>query len=162
MPSCFLILQRFFLRVDEVLFRIFDTRIWVDFQPEGTLPQASIPTQLPTSIPPSTSSSSGGSTAAPWTRSGASINSLNQGLGGLSLGQTRKEIKSQSTTSTLPNSEKVLKEERKNESNDVDEKKVGETKIIRECSGFQASYSEVKAVSLASLPSNSGFQILSF
>jgi type 2A phosphatase activator TIP41 len=28
MPKCFLILQRFFLRVDNVLFRIYDTRIF--------------------------------------------------------------------------------------------------------------------------------------
>ncbi|KAI8391162.1 TIP41-like family-domain-containing protein [Radiomyces spectabilis] len=31
MPSCFLVLQRFFLRVDDVLFRINDTRIYHEF-----------------------------------------------------------------------------------------------------------------------------------
>ncbi|KAF7725055.1 hypothetical protein EC973_000462 [Apophysomyces ossiformis] len=31
MPSCFLILQRFFLRVDDVLFRINDTRLYHEF-----------------------------------------------------------------------------------------------------------------------------------
>ncbi|CAO3653636.1 unnamed protein product [Cunninghamella echinulata] len=31
MPSCFLILQRFFLRVDDVLFRINDTRVYHEF-----------------------------------------------------------------------------------------------------------------------------------
>lgn len=31
MPSCFLILQRLFLRVDDVLFRINDTRIYHEF-----------------------------------------------------------------------------------------------------------------------------------
>lgn len=31
MPSCFLVLQRFFLRVDDVLFRINDTRLYHEF-----------------------------------------------------------------------------------------------------------------------------------
>lgn len=31
MPSCFLVLQRLFLRVDDVLFRINDTRIYHTF-----------------------------------------------------------------------------------------------------------------------------------
>ncbi|KAI8826880.1 TIP41-like family-domain-containing protein [Fimicolochytrium jonesii] len=31
MPSCFLVLQRFFLRVDDVLFRINDTRVYHEF-----------------------------------------------------------------------------------------------------------------------------------
>lgn len=35
MPSGFLILQRFFLRVDNVVFRIFDTRMYVGFDDEG-------------------------------------------------------------------------------------------------------------------------------
>lgn len=34
MPSCFLVLQRFFLRVDDVLFRINDTRIYHEFGKE--------------------------------------------------------------------------------------------------------------------------------
>lgn len=33
MPSGWLVLQRFFLRVDDVLFRIFDTRLFVSFDP---------------------------------------------------------------------------------------------------------------------------------
>lgn len=33
MPSSWLVLQRFFLRVDDVLFRIFDTRLFVSFHP---------------------------------------------------------------------------------------------------------------------------------
>lgn len=31
MPSCFLVLQRFFLRVDDVLFRVNDTRLYHEF-----------------------------------------------------------------------------------------------------------------------------------
>ncbi|CAO0789789.1 unnamed protein product [Mucor circinelloides] len=34
MPSCFLVLQRFFLRVDDVLFRINDTRLYYEFGKE--------------------------------------------------------------------------------------------------------------------------------
>lgn len=34
MPSCFLVLQRFFLRVDDVLFRINDTRFYHEFGKE--------------------------------------------------------------------------------------------------------------------------------
>lgn len=33
MPSGFLVLQRFFLRVDDVLFRVFDTRLYCQFDP---------------------------------------------------------------------------------------------------------------------------------
>jgi len=33
MPSCLLVLQRFFLRVDDVVFRIFDTRMYCSFNP---------------------------------------------------------------------------------------------------------------------------------
>jgi TIP41-like family len=32
MPSCLLVLQRFFLRVDKVVFRLFDSRIFVPFE----------------------------------------------------------------------------------------------------------------------------------
>lgn len=32
MPTCLLVLQRFFMRVDNVAFRIFDTRVFVDFE----------------------------------------------------------------------------------------------------------------------------------
>lgn len=31
MPTCFLVLQRFFLRVDDVLFRLNDTRLYHEF-----------------------------------------------------------------------------------------------------------------------------------
>lgn len=31
MPTCFLVLQRFFLRVDDVLFRVNDTRLYYEF-----------------------------------------------------------------------------------------------------------------------------------
>lgn len=34
MPSGWLVLQRFFLRVDHVLFRVFDTRLYVSFHPQ--------------------------------------------------------------------------------------------------------------------------------
>ncbi|GAC96935.1 type 2A phosphatase activator TIP41 [Pseudozyma hubeiensis SY62] len=35
MPSGFLVLQRFFLRVDDVVFRVFDTRLYCEFPPAG-------------------------------------------------------------------------------------------------------------------------------
>lgn len=35
MPTCFFLLSRFFLRVDNVLFRVFDTRIYHSFRPDG-------------------------------------------------------------------------------------------------------------------------------
>lgn len=38
MPTCFFILSRFFLRVDNVLFRVFDTRVYHSFAPD---PQSS-------------------------------------------------------------------------------------------------------------------------
>lgn len=31
MPSCFFLLSRFFLRVDHVMFRLFDVRVYHDF-----------------------------------------------------------------------------------------------------------------------------------
>lgn len=38
MPSGLLVLQRFFLRVDDVVFRVFDTRMYVSFDPhEGDM-----------------------------------------------------------------------------------------------------------------------------
>ncbi len=31
MPSCLLVLQRYFLRVDSVIFRLYETRVYLDF-----------------------------------------------------------------------------------------------------------------------------------
>ncbi|WFD23592.1 Tap42 interacting protein [Malassezia equina] len=36
MPTSLLVLQRFFLRVDQVVFRLFDTRLFVSFLPSGS------------------------------------------------------------------------------------------------------------------------------
>ncbi|KAI9352172.1 TIP41-like family-domain-containing protein [Obelidium mucronatum] len=41
MPSCFLVLLRFFLRVDNVLFRIHDTRLFHDFNSEKIIRETS-------------------------------------------------------------------------------------------------------------------------
>jgi type 2A phosphatase activator TIP41 len=81
MPSGFLVLQRFFLRVDNVVFRIFDTRMYVGFDDEAA-------------------------TAG----SGAEMNSAAEAMSSLTLGTGRKSMR-----------------------------------VIRECSGFQAKYADVKA-----------------
>lgn len=94
MPSGFLILQRFFLRVDDVVFRLFDVRVYCAF--------AATPTPTPTSFPPS--------------------------LGSLSLGPTRREMASGPTSD---NSASPAPPQR----------------LIRECSGCEAPYKDVKSVS---------------
>lgn len=38
MPTCFFLLSRFFLRVDNVLFRVFDTRIYHSFTGDAESP----------------------------------------------------------------------------------------------------------------------------
>lgn len=150
MPSCFLVLQRFFLRVDDVLFRIFDTRIWVDFQsaPPGQLPSTSIPSMAPTSNPSTGSngvpwanqaSRGGGTTGIP--RNVPTPSSIGDGLKGLNLGPTRKELKGSSKPDGVTSAGKSLAERNAGDEN-------GQIKIIRECSGSQAKYSEVKSVSL--------------
>ncbi|TKY89187.1 hypothetical protein EX895_001718 [Sporisorium graminicola] len=57
MPSGFLVLQRFFLRVDDVVFRVFDTRLYCQFEassvprsmgarPQGSASSSGLPTSL--------------------------------------------------------------------------------------------------------------------
>ncbi len=49
MPSGFLVLQRFFLRVDDVVFRVFDTRLYCQFEP-ASIPRGPASTALPTNL----------------------------------------------------------------------------------------------------------------
>ncbi|KAK0556777.1 Tap42 interacting protein [Tilletia horrida] len=112
MPSGFLVLQRFLLRVDNVLFRMFDTRMYASFEPSTSTAAsasrpagpvasvygatarppagrngASIPTMAPTRFP---GSSSG---AATLSSSNAGQTALAQGINKLSLGPTRRQMK---------------------------------------------------------------------
>ncbi|PWN42829.1 TIP41-domain-containing protein [Ceraceosorus guamensis] len=100
MPSCLLLLCRFFLRVDDVLFRIFDTRLFVDFQANAQI---------------AAQASQAGSTAT--TQPDAN-------LGSLSLGTPRgRNVETPAHSSAA----------------------VGPPRVVRECSGCEASYAEVKA-----------------
>ncbi|CCF54514.1 hypothetical protein NDA11_001065 [Ustilago hordei] len=108
MPSGFLVLQRFFLRVDDVLFRVFDTRLYCAFPPPPVPKHISqpIPSTLPTN--------------------------LNQ----LLLGTPRTAIKPKDndvTMSTITND------------TTSDEEEGYIPRLIRECSGSEASYSLVRS-----------------
>lgn len=50
MPSGFLVLQRFFLRVDDVLFRVFDTRLYCQFE-QPPVPRSLTSTARPNTLP---------------------------------------------------------------------------------------------------------------
>ncbi|EPQ28384.1 uncharacterized protein PFL1_04211 [Pseudozyma flocculosa PF-1] len=109
MPSGFLVLQRFFLRVDEVLFRVFDTRFYCQFT-EPAAPSAS---------------RSGAGTELDVTR--------------LSLEATSKEPP-QARTEAASNDINMMDEE---DRGPHDEGRW--PRLIRECSGSEATYAEVKA-----------------
>ena len=100
MPSGFLVLQRFFLRVDDVLFRVFDTRLYCEFT-QDTAPSST-----------------------PATGAGG------PDLSTLSLGATRAATKRQATAQDEQQASKW-------------------PRLIRECSGSEATYAEVKAVSVS-------------
>ena len=51
MPSGFLVLQRFFLRVDDVVFRVFDTRLYCQFPPPPVPRHISTSRPTPTTLP---------------------------------------------------------------------------------------------------------------
>lgn len=113
MPSGFLILQRFFLRVDDVVFRLFDVRMYCAFNEgaggganaNGATVAASMTTARPTTTPTPTSS-----------------------LDGLSLGPTRRTAAAAAAASSSSSSPPPQK-------------------LIRECSGCEAPYKDVKSVS---------------
>ncbi|UTT93553.1 hypothetical protein NDA17_004724 [Ustilago hordei] len=108
MPSGFLVLQRFFLRVDDVLFRVFDTRLYCAFPPPPVPKHISqpIPSTLPTN--------------------------LNQ----LLLGTPR--------TATKPKDNDVTMSTITNDTTS-DEEEGYIPRLIRECSGSEASYSLVRS-----------------
>lgn len=84
MPSGFLVLQRFFLRVDDVLFRVFDTRLYCAFPPPP------VPKHIPTARPcPSTLPTS-----------------LNQ----LSLGSPRNRYRSKDSDVTMTDTDREAEE----------------------------------------------------
>ncbi|CAO1626605.1 unnamed protein product [Sympodiomycopsis kandeliae] len=108
MPSGFLILQRFFLRVDDVLFRLFDVRVYCNFNEAST---------SGTARPPHTTNldslSLGATTARPPPPSAALT-------GGISLGATRRSM------------------------NEAPSQPPSPQRLIRECSGCEAAYKDVK------------------
>ncbi|KAE8234706.1 hypothetical protein CF326_g243 [Tilletia indica] len=173
MPSGFLVLQRFLLRVDNVLFRIFDTRMYASFTPPspsdsaaGSVPPPSFsntyagtvrPTPRPTSIPtlepgrPSGSLQSAGNASLP------------QGMAKLTLGPTRRQMRetaaaaenSAPSASPAAPSPAVLTETRAEQQTfksmeGEDDPSGGAAKsslrVIRECAGWEASYAEVKSL----------------
>ncbi|CAO1635028.1 unnamed protein product [Parajaminaea phylloscopi] len=114
MPSGFLILQRFFLRVDDVVFRLFDTRMYCAFDEPGVGQTSAA------SMPPS---------AAPWARTGAppsSTPSSAPGLERLTLGAAKANL-GPSPSATQSAAGRT------------------EQRLIRELSGCEAPYKEVKA-----------------
>ncbi|SPO21563.1 related to TIP41 - negatively regulates the TOR signaling pathway [Ustilago trichophora] len=110
MPSGFLVLQRFFLRVDDVVFRVFDTRLYCQFAP------APVPRSVSTGRP----------TAS------ALPTSLNQ----LGLGEPR------SSTAVVP---KRHDSDITMSSGNEEEEQQFFPRLIRECSGSEATYSQVRS-----------------
>lgn len=119
MPSGFLVLQRFFLRVDEVVFRVFDTRLYCQFDPSP------VPKPLSQSVHPTTS-------ALPTT------------LAQLSLGTSRSAApvrpQDSDVTMTSTNADATSSER----DDDQDDGAIY-PRLIRECSGSEASYSLVRS-----------------
>lgn len=116
MPSGFLVLQRFFLRVDDVVFRVFDTRLYCQFAPQP--------------VPKSIVSTRGTRLAsAANTVSGTLPTSLAQ----LSLGAPRT-AKSGDSDIVMSTSEQ-----------DQDSEDCFLPRLIRECSGSSAAYSLVRS-----------------
>ncbi|KAN0061062.1 Tap42 interacting protein [Thecaphora frezii] len=124
MPSGFLVLQRFFLRVDEVLFRVFDTRLYCQFTE---------------STSPSPSAALATTTASGAARPPTSEPELD--VKGLSLGATRSAQKrATAAASAAPCNDRM---DENGAPHDDDEGRW--PRLIRECSGSEATYAEVKA-----------------
>lgn len=125
MPSGFLILQRFFLRVDDVVFRLFDTRMYCAFNEpieEGATTGLSRPS--------ASNAAAMSPAAAPWARPSAiptatttRATPLTADLASISLGQPRSQQTSDGSASTA----RPLQ------------------RLIREVSGCEAPYKDVKA-----------------
>ncbi|KAK0523189.1 Tap42 interacting protein [Tilletia horrida] len=120
MPSGFLVLQRFLLRVDGVLFRMFDTRMYASFVPPspsdsaalasaGAVPQPSAsayaplgrPTGRPTPIPSLEPGRIGG-VSSPSTAA-----SVQQGMSKLSLGPTRRQMREEAAAAAQAQAQAV-------------------------------------------------------
>ncbi|CAD6898011.1 unnamed protein product [Tilletia controversa] len=173
MPSGFLVLQRFLLRVDNVLFRMFDTRMYASFTPPspsdsdgnsaptpsisntytGTVRPTSRPTSIPTLEPGRLTDSSSPSTTTP----------LPQGMAKLSLGPTRRQMRenaaaaAESATGSAPSNApspiaSTVSESQQTTSTSAvrgddlaDAATKASLRVIRECAGWAASYAEVKS-----------------
>lgn len=122
MPSGFLVLQRFFLRVDDVVFRVFDTRLYCQFAP------APVPRSLRSSASPFAAPSSAVA-AGGAARSAALSTSMAQ----LQLGAPR--------TSHTQNVDAVMSTSQDSEP----EEDRFVARLIRECSGSSAPYSVVRS-----------------
>lgn len=159
MPSGFLVLQRFLLRVDDVVFRLFDTRMYCAFDEAAqtsTMQPSSATPALPqpgarhgsTVAPPAMAPWASGATSRP--PPSASAASGLPSLGGLSLGQPRRNggavpqpgyaASSATSAPSAPGASSA------SSSSSV------EQRLIRECSGCEAPYKDVKAVSLLQPP----------
>lgn len=211
MPSGLLVLQRFFLRVDDVVFRVFDTRLYVAFEPDSpsttapapaaapapgafpipttasfttstARPGAAFPTATATARPGAPAPQPG-ATPAPWQRaSGAatptatarpgatqptptpaptrtSIPTDQPDVSRLSLGPTRRATREAvAATATSAPFGAVPMRDSTGDASDAGEASQGrpEVRVIRECSGCEASYAEVKGVSYLASRSRSG------
>ncbi|PWN54108.1 TIP41-domain-containing protein [Violaceomyces palustris] len=134
MPSGFLVLQRFFLRVDDVLFRVFETRVYCAFDKEL------VKRTTAKSISMLPSSTSGAGPTSSVQHAGSSQQTLpptaqrtTPDLSGLHLGSPRGSRKRDST----PKDSGIEDEEM--------EREKFFPRVIRECSGCEATYAEVKA-----------------
>lgn len=135
MPSGFLILQRFFLRVDDVVFRLFDTRMWCGFN-EPTAASGDGAPHTPTTGPMAPA-------AAPWAQNAtrrpppasSTLRSVPPSLGGLSLGQPRGRG---SGTSGDAMSFEASQQQRVPSA-------PPQQRLIREVSGCEAPYKDVKS-----------------
>lgn len=117
MPSGFLILQRFFLRVDDVVFRLFDVRVYCAFNERAD---------------------DANGAAKPATTTAATATAM-PGVGSLSLGPTRREMASTSGSSGSGSEDTGA--------DATSTSRRPPQKLIRECSGCEAPYKEVRAVS---------------
>ena len=120
MPSGFLVLQRFFLRVDDVVFRVFDTRLYCEFAP------APVPKPMPTML---------GATARP------NPSTLPTSLHQLSLGAPR------TAAPRPPPQDNDVKMSSSVAPADDDDEDIAAfcPRLIRECSGSEAAYSLVRS-----------------
>ncbi|SPO22371.1 related to TIP41 - negatively regulates the TOR signaling pathway [Ustilago trichophora] len=114
MPSGFLVLQRFFLRVDDVLFRVFDTRLYCQFAP------APVPRSVATSRP-------------------AVTNVLPTSLNQLNLGSPRSVAAAAAAPFKTRDGDVTMS----TSTNEEEEHFV--PRLIRECSGSEATYAQVRA-----------------